>query len=49
VVLEIASEDRILREGDSAHFRGNVKHNYHNRGKVQARGIVTILDFPDVK
>lgn len=48
VVLEIANEDRTLQEGDSAHFRGNVKHNYHNRGKTQARGIVTILEFPEV-
>ncbi len=49
VVLEIANEDKVLRKGDSAHFRGNVKHDYHNRGKTQARGIVTILAFPDVQ
>ncbi len=48
VVLEIASENTSLRKGDSAHFRGNVKHSYHNRGETQARGIVTILEFPDV-
>ena len=47
VVLEIASEHTRLREGDSAHFRGNVKHSYHNRGKALARGIVTIIEFPD--
>lgn len=49
VILEIANELTTLREGDSAHFRGNVKHSYHNRGRNQARGIVTILEFPDVK
>ncbi len=49
VVLEIANEDTVLREGDSAHFRGNVKHSYHNRGDTKARGIVTILEFPDIK
>lgn len=48
VVLEIAGEKTRLREGDSAHFRGNVKHSYHNQAKTQARGIVTILEFPDV-
>ncbi len=48
LVLEIANEDTILREGDSAHFRGNVKHSYHNRKNNKACGIVTILEFPDV-
>ncbi len=49
VVLEIAGEKTALREGDSAHFRGNVKHNYHNPGATQAQGIVTIVEFPSVK
>lgn len=48
VVLEIAGEKTILRKGDSAHFRGNIKHSYHNTSKSQAQGIVTILEFPDV-
>jgi DNA-binding XRE family transcriptional regulator/quercetin dioxygenase-like cupin family protein len=48
VALEIASEHTIMREGDSAHFRGNVRHNYHNHGKTQAKGIVTIIEFPDI-
>jgi transcriptional regulator with XRE-family HTH domain len=48
VVLEIAGEKTRLREGDSAHFRGNIKHSYHNTTKAQARGIVTILEFPDI-
>lgn len=49
ILLEIAGEKTGLRAGDSAHFRGNVKHSYHNPGQTQARGIVTIIDFPDVK
>lgn len=48
VVLEIAGEKTRLREGDSAHFRGNIKHSYHNMAKSNARGIVTILEFPDI-
>ncbi len=49
VVLEIAGEKTGLRAGDSAHFRGNVKHSYHNPGTTQAQGIVTIVEFPDVR
>ncbi len=49
VVLEIAGEKTGLRMGDSAHFRGNVKHSYHNPGATQTQGIVTILAFPDIK
>ncbi len=48
VILEIAGEKTKLREGDSAHFRGNIKHSYHNTTASQARGIVTIIEFPDV-
>jgi XRE family transcriptional regulator, regulator of sulfur utilization len=48
VILEIVGEKTRLREGDSAHFRGNIKHSYHNTTKSQARGIVTIIEFPDV-
>ncbi|MCP3669706.1 MAG: helix-turn-helix domain-containing protein [Gammaproteobacteria bacterium] len=48
VVLEIAGEKTELRVGDSAHFRGNVKHSYHNTGTTQTHGIVTIVEFPDV-
>ncbi|MCP4128882.1 MAG: helix-turn-helix domain-containing protein [Gammaproteobacteria bacterium] len=49
VVLEIAGEKTGLRAGDSAHFRGNVKHSYHNPDTTQAQGIVTIVEFPDLR
>ncbi len=48
LVLEIAGEKTTLRQGDSAHFRGNVKHSYDNPSKTRVQGIVTILEFPDV-
>ncbi len=46
VILQVAGEETILRQGDSAHFRGNIKHSYSNPGKDEARGLVTILTYP---
>ncbi|MCW8943810.1 MAG: XRE family transcriptional regulator [Sedimenticola sp.] len=45
VVLEVAGQLIPLNEGDSAHFRGNISHSYHNKGKVFARGMVTIVEL----
>ncbi len=47
--LEVAGEEVRLCAGDTAHFRGNVKHNYHNPGPTEVRGIVTILTYPRIK
>jgi transcriptional regulator with XRE-family HTH domain len=49
VILQAAGEETLLRRGDSAHFRGNIKHSYSNPGKVPTRGLVTILTYPEVK
>jgi DNA-binding XRE family transcriptional regulator len=46
--LEVAGEVASLAKGDSAHFRGNIKHSYRNRTQQVARGVVTIVDFPDL-
>lgn len=48
VMLEVAGQLIPLTEGDSAHFRGNISHSYHNKGKELARGIVTILEFGSI-
>jgi transcriptional regulator with XRE-family HTH domain len=49
VILDVGGEKAHLRQGDSAHFRGNVKHSYQNPGKRNARGMVTILTYPEVR
>lgn len=47
VTLEVAGEQITLASGDSAHFRGNIHHSYHNAGPVAAHGMVTIIAVPD--
>ncbi len=49
VILQVAGEETHMREGDSAHFRGNIKHSYSNPGNSTARGIVTIITYPEIK
>ncbi|OSM02433.1 putative XRE family transcriptional regulator [Magnetofaba australis IT-1] len=44
VVLEISGEAKVLEEGDSARFKGNVRHNYVNASSSLAQGIVSILE-----
>lgn len=46
ITLEVAGEQIPLRQGDSAHFRGNIHHSYHNLGSATARGMVTIIESP---
>lgn len=46
VNLEVAGERIALQRGDSAHFRGNIHHSYHNPGNTAARGMVTIVEQP---
>ncbi|WP_275098221.1 XRE family transcriptional regulator [Sedimenticola hydrogenitrophicus] len=46
LTLEVAGERIPLAQGDSAHFRGNINHSYHNTGHAAAKGIVTIIEFP---
>ncbi|WP_428607651.1 helix-turn-helix domain-containing protein [Sedimenticola sp.] len=48
VTLEVAGEQISLEKGDSAHFRGNINHSYHNPGNTTARGMVTIIESPDL-
>ena len=48
VELEVAGEVVSLGKGDSAHFRGNIKHSYRNPTKRMAQGVVTIVDFPEI-
>ncbi len=47
VILQVADEETHLKPGDSAHFRGNIKHSYSNPGERAARGVVTILTSLD--
>jgi quercetin dioxygenase-like cupin family protein len=49
LILEVADEEVRLQQGDSAHFRGNVKHSYRNPGNREVRGVVTIATFPDAR
>ena len=48
LTLEVAGEQIPLTEGDSAHFRGNINHSYHNTGNMAARGMVTIIEVPEL-
>ena len=45
LILEVASQRISLSKGDSAHFRGNISHSYHNNGNVVTHGLVTILEI----
>jgi transcriptional regulator with XRE-family HTH domain len=49
LILEVAGEEVHLQQGDSAHFRGNVKHSYRNPGNQPVRGVVTIATFPEAR
>lgn len=49
LILEVADEEVHLQQGDSAHFRGNVKHSYRNPGNQEVRGVVTIATFPEAR
>ncbi|MCW8890258.1 MAG: cupin domain-containing protein [Sedimenticola sp.] len=46
LTLEVAGEKIQLSTGDSAHFRGNIGHSYHNRGQAIVCGLVTIIESP---
>jgi len=48
VILEVAGHENHLHAGDTAHFRGNVKHAYTNPGDIACLGMVTILEFPEI-
>ncbi len=48
VVLEVAGNETHLNAGDTAHFKGNVKHTYKNPGEILCVGMVTILEFPEI-
>lgn len=48
LTLEVAGEHIPLSKGDSAHFKGNIGHSYHNNGKNSVQGIVTIIAFSEV-
>jgi transcriptional regulator with XRE-family HTH domain len=48
VTLEVAGEQIPLGRGDSAHFRGNINHSYHNTGGGDARGMVTIIEVAEM-
>jgi XRE family transcriptional regulator, regulator of sulfur utilization len=43
IVLELAGEKVHLKQGDTACFRGNVRHIYRNPGVKTGVGFVTIL------
>ncbi len=43
VILDVGGEKAHLKQGDSAHFRGNIIHSYHNPGKNETIGLVTIV------
>ncbi|MBF0399605.1 MAG: helix-turn-helix transcriptional regulator [Magnetococcales bacterium] len=44
VELEVAGERLLLKQGETAAFRGNVRHTYRNPGPGESRAVVTILE-----
>ncbi|MBF0095854.1 MAG: helix-turn-helix transcriptional regulator [Magnetococcales bacterium] len=44
VELEVAGEHLLVRTGETAAFRGNVRHSYRNPGATECWAIVTILE-----
>jgi len=48
VILEVAGNEVQVNAGDTAHFRGNIKHSYRNPCGTPCVGMVTILEFPDI-
>ncbi|MEO5364618.1 MAG: XRE family transcriptional regulator [Magnetococcus sp. DMHC-8] len=43
VELDVAGEHLSLKSGETAAFRGNVRHAYRNPGQEESRAVVTIL------
>ncbi|MCP4042946.1 MAG: helix-turn-helix domain-containing protein, partial [Gammaproteobacteria bacterium] len=44
IIIEAAGEKAHIKQGDSAHFGGNVHHRYINPTPKDATGLVTILE-----
>ncbi|MEO5340644.1 MAG: XRE family transcriptional regulator [Magnetococcus sp. MYC-9] len=42
--LEVAGEHVLLKSGETAVFRGNVRHSYRNPGQEESWAVVTILE-----
>ncbi|MBF0185725.1 MAG: helix-turn-helix transcriptional regulator [Magnetococcales bacterium] len=44
VELEVAGEHLLVKKGETAAFRGNVRHSYRNPGPQESWAMVTILE-----